>query len=106
MREAAASFRAVTDPLAIWLDRNTVDDSNAVTPKEELFRAFNRDAERHGRPALTDKAFGSAVKHHRPNLDEKQRMVGGQRKWCWIGIGLRSAEAREPAVEQASAAAA
>ena len=61
MREAAASFRAVTDPLAIWLDRNTLDDPNAVTTKKDLILAFNKDAEQRGRPPMPEKAFGSAL---------------------------------------------
>jgi putative DNA primase/helicase len=104
MREAAASFRAVTDPVAIWLDRNTVDEPNAVTPKLELMLAFNRDAERRGRPVMTEKAFGSALRQQRPNLVERQRTIDGQRKWCWLGIRLRAVEVREAAAEQASAA--
>ncbi len=103
MREVWATFRQVTDPVAIWLDRNTVDDPNAATPKQALMLAFNSDAEERGRPVMTEKAFGSALKHHRPRLDEKQRTIAGKLSWCWIGIRLKSTQGREYTTVQVSA---
>jgi P4 family phage/plasmid primase-like protien len=102
MREAAAQFRAATDPVAIWLERNTVADPSAVTLKAALFQAFNEDSESQGRPPMSDKAFGAALKHHRPGLLEAQRTINGKPKQhCWLGITFRLGNAEEGAGEAA-----
>jgi putative DNA primase/helicase len=83
-------FVATTDPLAIWLDRYTVDDSTAVVVKRTLRVAFNAHLESQGKPAITDTAFGLAIVKHRPKLEIKQRTVSGKLQWCYVGIGLLS----------------
>jgi putative DNA primase/helicase len=89
-REAWRDFHATTDPLAVWLDRYTVDDPDCYVTKQALGVAYNAAVERDGRPAITAKAFGQAVYRLRPNIEEKQRTVGGKFQWCYIGIGLAS----------------
>lgn len=90
VRDAFAEFQAVTDPLAVWLDRYTVDDPEAIIPRKTLRIAYNAHLERSGRPPATERAFGLAVKKLRPDVHDKQRMVGGKLQWCHIGIGLSS----------------
>ncbi len=90
MREASSEFRAVTDPLAVWLDRDTVADPHAVTPKQDLLRSFNAFCDRTGRPPMMDRAFGKALKRLRPDLHDSQRMVGGSKTHVWVGIGIRA----------------
>ncbi len=93
MLEASSEFRAVTDPLAVWLDRETVADPHAVTPKQDLLRSFNAFCDRTGRPPMMDRAFGKALKRVRPDLQDTQRMVGGTKTWVWLAIGLRDERA-------------
>ena len=83
-------FHSTTDPLAVWLDRYTVDDPDCIVTKQTLRVAYNAQVERDGRPAMTAKAFGQALYKLRPNIEETQRTVGGKYQWCYIGIGLAS----------------
>ena len=81
-------FHATTDPLAVWLDRYTIDDPDCIVTKQALRVAYNAAVERDGRPAMTAKAFGQAIYKLRPNIEEAQRTVGGKTQWCYLGIGL------------------
>ncbi|MHB1038005.1 MAG: phage/plasmid primase, P4 family [Pirellulales bacterium] len=90
VREAAQDFRATTDPLAIWLDRYTITDASAFVPKKTLHTAFNAECERTGKVTMGPKPFGLAIRRHRPELRDGQKMVGGQLQWCYLGIGLTS----------------
>jgi len=90
VKAAWRDFHATTDPLAVWLDRNTIDDPDAVVIKHVLRVAYNAAVERDGRPAMTAKAFGQAIYKLRPNIDEKQRTIGNKLQWCYVGIGLRT----------------
>jgi putative DNA primase/helicase len=89
-REAWRDFHATTDPLAVWLDRYTVDDTDCYVTKQTLRVAYNAAVERDGRPAMTAKSFGQAVYRLRPNVEERQRTVGGKFQWCYVGICLTS----------------
>ena len=93
MRAAWLEFRNETDPLAVWLDQHIVATPDAVTTKEELLQAYNRACHDAGRHGMTPTAFGRALKDTRPELfnggTEKQRTLGGQVKWVWLGVGLR-----------------
>jgi putative DNA primase/helicase len=88
VRRAWDEFHATTDPLAVWLDRNTVDDAQATTTKQLLRVAYNAAAERAGRPAMSAKAFTQAINKLRPDVQEAQRTVSGRVQWCYLGIGL------------------
>jgi putative DNA primase/helicase len=90
VQEAWRDFHATTDPLAVWLDRYTVDDPATYVPKQTIRVAYNAQVERAGRPALTAKGFGQALYKLRPNIEEKQRTVGAKYQWCYVGIGLAS----------------
>lgn len=97
VQAAWRDFHATTDPLAVWLDRYTVDDPDAVVTKQALRTAYNAAVERDGRPAMTAKAFGQALYKLRPDIEEKQRTIGQKMQWCYVGIGLTAtlAESRE-----------
>jgi P4 family phage/plasmid primase-like protien len=94
VQAAWRDFHATTDPLAVWLDRYTLDAPELVCPGAVLRTAYNAAAEREGRPGLTDTAFGRAVRKQRPNVDYKQRTVSGRLQWCWLGIGLAGDDSR------------
>jgi hypothetical protein len=92
MRQAQEEFRQVTDPVAIWLARKTVETPEAMVSKDELLQAYNADGERLDRSPMTPTAFGLAIHRLRPLLQEGQRAWKGQPKArVWIGLGLKSA---------------
>jgi len=88
VQEAWREFHATTDPLAVWLDRYTIDDSESIVVRKSLRVDFNAYLEGHGRPALSAKAFGAAFGQLRPDVPSRQRTVNGKLQWCYVGIGL------------------
>jgi P4 family phage/plasmid primase-like protien len=92
MVEAWQEFRETTDPIAVWLDRATVEDPDAFVVKDVLAKAYNAECSRAGRPTTSKKAIAKALHGLRPNVTEGQRMVAGKRSTAWIGIGLRAPE--------------
>jgi P4 family phage/plasmid primase-like protien len=95
-RTAVKEFQSVTDPLAAWLERSTIEDPTAQISKAELLRAYNEDALQHGRGPTTDKSFGTALRRLRPKIKDAQRTIRSKaRTHCWLGIDLE--EHREDA---------
>jgi hypothetical protein len=92
MREAWEEFRAMTDPVSVWLDRNTVEDPAAFVSKIDLRDAYNRNCDQQGRAGMSAKALTNAIKRVKPALVEGQRSVNDKTVWCWLGIGLVSGE--------------
>ena len=90
LSNAHREFHSITDPLGVWLDQFTVDDSDAVTPKSMLRGAYGAECERKGRPAPTDTGFGLQLKRHRPEIECAKRTYCGKVQWCYVGLGLRS----------------
>jgi P4 family phage/plasmid primase-like protien len=90
MRTAREDFRQVTDPLAVWLDQETVDHACAEVLKRSLLSAYNDFAVKAGRPPMSQQSFGRAVRRLRPNLQEAQR--GAEKFWAYCGIGLKTKE--------------
>lgn len=88
VKTAWQEFHATTDPLAVWLDRYTVDHPDASVPKQTLRAAYSAECERRGRPALGESAFGRAFAKLRPQVETAQRTVGSKRQWCYVGIGM------------------
>jgi len=92
MRDAWEEFKAMTDPVAVWLENNTVSEANAWVPKSALIAAYNKSAEESGRAGLTAQAFGRAMKRARPEVGEAQRTVGGRQVKCYTGVGLKGGD--------------
>jgi phage/plasmid-associated DNA primase len=92
MRAAWEEFKAMTDPVSVWLAQHTIEGAEAYVPQSTLLGAFNRDCEKQGRAGMTAKAFTTAIRRARPGLDLKQRTVSGKVVWCWIGVGLRQGD--------------
>jgi putative DNA primase/helicase len=88
VQEAWRDFHSTTDPLAVWLDRYTIDDPDSFVTKQALRVAYNAAVEREGRPAMTAKAFGQTLYRLRSNIEERQRTVAGKTQWCYVGIGM------------------
>jgi putative DNA primase/helicase len=90
VKAAWREFHAMTDPLAVWLDRHTVDDPDSFVPTQVIRAAYGAECERAGRPALTKSAWGIAIRQHRPDIEAKQRTVNGRVQWCYLGLGMQS----------------
>ncbi len=86
---AWAEFRDQTDPLAIWLERYTVLEPDAVVSKKDLRIAYGAYADEHGHPRCSDKAFAQAIKRLRPRLGERQRTIHGQIQHVYLGLRLQ-----------------
>lgn len=87
-KRATDEFRHATDPLAVWLDRRTVLNPDAVTPQDQLYREFCRDCAAAGNPTISKTAFGRTMKKLRPTVTDLQRTVNHRIAWCYVGIGL------------------
>jgi len=85
---ACQDFRGSSDPLAVWLDRNTIDGPNELVPRQQLFLAYNAHLERKELPRLKEQAFGMALKKLRPNVDSAQPRISGKPTRCYTGISL------------------
>ena len=92
MREAWDEFRQTTDPFTVWLERSTVQTSDAIVPKDDLRKAYNFHANDKGYPAMTAHAMTKVIKRLYPGVAEDQRTVRGRVVWCWIGIGWAAKE--------------
>jgi putative DNA primase/helicase len=90
MVEAYNEFRGVTDPLAVWLEANTIDQADAFVVNTDLFQAYNSDAKRDGHQVMTTTSFGTALRIIKPKILRRQRTVGGVLQWGWVGLGLKS----------------
>jgi putative DNA primase/helicase len=90
MREAWEEFRAMTDPVSVWLAQNTIEAAEAFVPKDALAKAYNEFCDKVGRPGMNKKGFGRAVKRAFPHIADGQKSVAGKMTWCWLGIGLKS----------------
>jgi len=87
-RRALDEFRQATDPLAVWLDRNSILQSDAFVSQDHLCRVYNQDCSAKGRPAVSKTAFGRAIAQLRPTVEKRQRTVNDVQYWCYIGMGL------------------
>lgn len=86
-RRAMDEFRQTTDPVAVWLDRNTVLEPEAVIPADRLWQDYNQDCVAKGRPTVSKTALGRAVAQLRPTIEKRQRTVNGRLSWCYAGLG-------------------
>lgn len=87
-RRAMDEFRQTTDPVAVWLDRNTVLEPDALIPADQLWQDYNQDCVAKGRPTVSKTALGRAIAQLRPTIEKRQRTINGRLSWCYVGIGL------------------
>jgi putative DNA primase/helicase len=96
VQQAAEEFRQTTDPLAVWLERQTIEHPDAMIAKDALVQAYNADCDQAGRPRMSKNAFGQALRRLRPHLEEAQRLwEGRQQVWVWRGLGLKGSETEQ-----------
>lgn len=89
---ALLEFRQTTDPLSAWLDNHTTVRGDVFIPADQLFGVYCVACMAKGKPTPTKTAFGRAISHLRPTVQKLQRKVNGELRWCYVGIGLRTAE--------------
>jgi P4 family phage/plasmid primase-like protien len=95
-RDALAEFQKTTDPLSVWLDRNTIEHPEAMVAQDELRRAFNQFAENSGKPGMTPQSFGRALARVKPGIEKAQRTWQGvSNTRVYLGIGLRADASEE-----------
>ncbi len=90
MRAAWTEFRRTTDPLAVFLDSETVDTPDGVILKERLRALYASDCKDNGRPIPAENVFTERLRAIRPNVKTAQRRVEGKPRWCFVGIGMRA----------------
>ena len=96
MKAAWHEFRQTTDPKGVWFDKDTIEGTDQVVIKDDLWLAFQRDCERRGRPCGTKQGFGRTLKQLRPNVEEAQRTgENGKVRWVWKGISLKAQDEGE-----------
>jgi P4 family phage/plasmid primase-like protien len=87
------AFVQLTDPVSIWLDQETEacepGRTGGFISKEKALKQYNDFAQANGHSFCDTRGFNAAIHRLRPRLAESQRMVGGVKKWCWIGIRLK-----------------
>ena len=88
MRAAMDEFRKVTDPFAVWLDRNTVEAPDTVIPKDKLRALYGQACQDSGRPILPESQFTVALKKLRPKVTSTERRLDGRVTKVFAGIAL------------------
>jgi len=89
VRKAWQEFHATTDPLAVWLDLNTVEEPESLVVKDLLRAAYGAECQRTGRAPMTDTSFGRAMSKVRPRVQKAQRTIGGKVQWCYVGLAMK-----------------
>jgi P4 family phage/plasmid primase-like protien len=90
VKDALTEFQQTTDPLTVWLERNTVEHPGAMVAQDELRRAYNAFCENSGMPGMTPQAFGRALARAKPGVQKGQRTwQGTPNTHVYIGIGLK-----------------
>jgi P4 family phage/plasmid primase-like protien len=91
VKDALAEFQQTTDPLTVWLERNTIEHPDAMVGQDELRRAYNTFCENTGKPGMTPQGFGRALTRVKPGINKGQRTWRGVANTrVYLGIGLRS----------------
>jgi len=98
-RAALDEFRRTTDPLAVWLDQNTVEHHEAVIAKDELRGAYAKVCQDLGRPIMPVTQFTAALRRLRPKVEAAQRRINGRPTHVFIGLGFM---APDPGSDQAA----
>jgi P4 family phage/plasmid primase-like protien len=86
---AALEFASMTEPVSTWLDHFTDPDPAGMVSRKDLMIVYNASAEANGRPALSPKAFCSAVRRLRPTVQDAQRTICGSVQWVFLGLRLK-----------------
>ena len=86
---AMDEFVSLTDPMAAWLNEHTVLAPSTHSPMASLLARYNEHMRREQRPEKTQNAFTRDLKRLRPQVETRQRTIGGKIEWCYTGLRLR-----------------
>jgi putative DNA primase/helicase len=87
-RAALEEFRATTDPLAVWLETNTVERYDAMVPKDKLRSLYGQVCQSAGRPIMGEVQFTAALKRLKPKVEPARRRVNRELTQVYVGMGL------------------
>jgi phage/plasmid-associated DNA primase len=87
---AWVEFRDQTDPLANWLDHQTVPTPTAFISRKDLRIKYANYLKVEGRPPMGEKTLYAGVRRLRPMVKEGQKMVGGTSERGFYGLGLKT----------------
>ena len=99
MKAAWNDFRSATDPLIVWVERNTIKGADVFIVKADFYSAYVTDCEIGGRIAPTQNSFGRTITKLFPEIKEGQRTIKVKNKqgvekskvvWAYIGIRLKT----------------
>lgn len=96
---AALEFVSLTDPVGAWLDHHTDADPGGMVSKKDLTIVYNADALATARPAMSAKAFCSALRRHRPTVEEAKRTHCGIFQAVFIGLRLKDTPPQDPLLD-------
>jgi putative DNA primase/helicase len=85
IKAAHQEYRNLSDPLAEWLDSETVKDPDGWVPKAALFGSYAQDCRNHRRMPMTQASFGRRLKRLR-KVKDTQRTDNGKMTWGYAGI--------------------
>ena len=85
---AMDEFVSLTDPMAAWLSQHTVLSPSIHSPMATLLAHHNEHMRREQRPEKTQNAFTRDLKRLRPQVETRQRTIGGKIVWCYTGLRL------------------
>ena len=76
--------------MGLWLEAETVTSGSALVAQEELHAAYALACTKANQPIVTKQMFGRTLKRLRPELREAQRMIGGRKRWVYLGMGMKN----------------
>jgi len=87
-RAALDDFRKTTDPFSVWLDKNTIERTDAMVPKEKLRGLYAQTCLDSGRAVMHPVNFTGALMRLRPKIQSSQRRIDRQVTQVYVGLGL------------------
>ena len=82
-------FVSLTDPMAAWLNQHTQLVPASYLAMPLLLGRYNEHARGEQRPEKSQNAFTRDLKRLRPQVETKQRTIGGKVVWCYTGLRLK-----------------
>jgi putative DNA primase/helicase len=90
MKAAWDDFRCTTDPLAAWLESNTIEVPGAVMPKQQLRTLYGQSCLDAGRAVPFDNQFTAALRRFRPGVVTTERRLQKTLTKVFVGIGMKT----------------
>lgn len=86
---ATEGYKAISDPVAYFLERYVLfDQAGITTTKEEMYNMYLLFCQKHNIDPPSRVWFGRDFARLVPGRKEGERMVEGKRKMVWVNIGF------------------